>query len=191
MHRGSSQSTGRGRRSLAAALAVLGLAVTGTACTNNYQTNRPYTPTDGINVDVGNPSSDNSVVHVRNLLIISQGAGQGLLSATMVTYNGDALTGVSGNAIKADGTPGAPITASLPQPVTLPPNTPVVLTTGPIVKLQCPDLQAGLDATLTLQFQKAGEVTQRILVLDGSLPQYATVSPSPNPSQSPSAASGV
>ena len=34
--------------------------------------NQPYTPAEGVNFDVGNPSDPKTVVHVRNLLIISK-----------------------------------------------------------------------------------------------------------------------
>ena len=60
------------------------------ACGTDAQTLRPYTPAEGVNVDVGDPSDAQSVVHVRNLLIISKAPGSGVLSASLVTDGRDA-----------------------------------------------------------------------------------------------------
>ena len=49
-----------------------------------------------------------SVVHVRNLLVISKAPGSGVLSASLVTDDRDELTGVTATPIKSDGSEGAP-----------------------------------------------------------------------------------
>ena len=59
-------------RGLLALLAALGLVLVVGACGTDAQTLRPYTPAEGVNVDVGDPSQVKSVVHVRNLLVIRQ-----------------------------------------------------------------------------------------------------------------------
>ena len=171
----------RGFRGAATALLLtMGLLLGTAACGNNAQTLQPYTPAEGVNLDVGNPADQRSVVHVRNLLIISKSRGQGVLSATLVTYGRDELTGVTGSAIKVGGTVGAPFTATLTSPVSFANGTPIVLTDGSPIVLRSADLAAGLTANVTLQFQTAGEATAIIPVVDGNEPQYATIKPAPS-----------
>ena len=79
----------------------LGLVLSVAACGMNVQTNRPYTPSDGVAVDVGDPANPNKVVHVRNLSIISWAPGEGVVSGSIVTADRDSLTAVSGTPIKA------------------------------------------------------------------------------------------
>ena len=91
---------------VAAAAAVLLALVPVAACGRNAQTLRPYTPAEGVNFDVGDMAVPDSVIHVRNLLVISRSAGTGIVSATMVTSGGSlaakvcqiytAATGVGG-----------------------------------------------------------------------------------------------
>ena len=45
-------------------------------------------------------------------MILSRAKGDGFLSATMVAGDRNQLTGISGKAIKADGTDGAPFTGT-------------------------------------------------------------------------------
>ena len=165
-------------------LLVIGLLLVSGACGQNVQTNVPYTPGEGVNVDVGDPSIPDKVVHVRNLLIISWEPGEGVVSASIVTGDRDALTGVSGTPIKVDGTEGVPFTATLPSTVSLANGVLVVLTDEAPITVKSPDLMAGLDANVTLAFQNAGEVTLRVPVVDGNEPQYATIKPTPTPTSS-------
>ena len=67
----------RSRGLLAALLVSLGLLLPVGACGIDAQTLQPYTPAEGVNVDVGDPADARSVVHVRNLLIISKAPGSG------------------------------------------------------------------------------------------------------------------
>jgi hypothetical protein len=171
----------RGFRGAATALLLtMGLLLGTAACGNNAQTLQPYTPAEGINLDVGNPADQRSVVHVRNLLIISKNPGQGLLSATIVTYGRDELTGVTGSAIKVNGTVGAPFTATLTNTVSFANGAPIVLTDGSPIVLRSADLAPGLTANVTLQFRTAGDATAIIPVVDGNEPQYATIKPAPS-----------
>ena len=163
-------------------LLVIGLLLVSGACGQNVQTNRPYTPAEGVNIDVGDPANPDKVVHVRNLLIISHARGEGIVSASIVTDDRDALTAVSGTPIKVDGTEGAPFTATIPNTVSLANGLQVVLTDQAPVTVKSPDLMAGLDADITLAFQNAGEVTLRVPVVDGNEAQYATLKPTPTSS---------
>jgi hypothetical protein len=166
----------------ASLLLVIGLLLVSGACGQNVQTNRPYTPAEGVNIDVGDPANPDKVVHVRNLLIISHAPGEGIVSASIVTDDRDALTAVSGTPIKVDGTEGAPFTATIPNTVSLANGLQVVLTDQAPVTVRSPDLMAGLDADVTLAFQNAGEATLRVPVVDGNEAQYATLKPTPTSS---------
>ena len=169
----------RGLRSVAALLVALGLLLVTAACGNDAQTLRPYTPAEGINVDVGDPAMVSQIVSVRNLLIISRAEGQGVVSATIVTDDRDELTALSGVPIKVDGTEGAPFTATLSQTVSFANGSQIVLTDRPLITVSSPDLVPGMSSSVTMQFKKAGEVKVLVPIVDGNEPQYATISPSP------------
>jgi hypothetical protein len=160
-------------------LLVIGLLLVSGACGQDVQTNRPYTPSEGVSFDVGDPANPDKVVHVRNLLIISWEPGEGVVSASIVTDDRDALTAVSGTPIKVDGTEGAPFTATIGNTVSIANGAQVVLTDQSPITVQSPDLMAGLEAVVTLAFQNAGEATVRVPVVDGNEPQYATLKPTP------------
>ena len=176
--------TGRVRAALAAA--ALAAVLPAAACGGQAQTMRPYTPSEGVNFDVGDQTVPDSVIHVRNLLIISRSAGSGIVSATMVTSGRDTLTGVSGVPYKSDSSKGTPFTATMAGPVLLTNNAQVVLTDKePFITVTgAPGLAAGLDADVTLQFGKAGSVTTRTTVVDGNLSPYNAITPSASPSPS-------
>jgi hypothetical protein len=176
----------RARRTLSVAvtlLTTLGLLLVA-GCGMDAQTSKPYTPSEGINVDVGDPAQNNLVVHVRNLLVIAKAPGQGVLSASLVTNDRDSLTKVSGNPIKLDSSDGAPFTVTLPNAVSIANGAEVVLTETPLILLNSPDLVPGLSAKITLQFENAGETTLTVPIEDGNQPQYASISP---PAATPSA----
>ncbi len=163
----------RGSRLTVATMLALGLVLTATACGMHVQTNNPYTPADGISIDVG-------TVHVRNLTIVSRAAGDGYLAGSMVSTEPEALLAVSGKPIKTDGSDGAAFTATLPDPVALGNGTLVVLTARPLITVKSADLKPGLTASVTLQFSNAGVVSINTTVVDGLSPQYSTISPTPS-----------
>ena len=102
----------------------LALALTG--CGMNAQTLQPYTPAEGVNSSVGS-------VMVRNVLIIADNTGRGVLSASVATYSNDTLTGVTGTPQKSDGSLGSPlVVTSTGLPATLAANTLTVLTDAPV-----------------------------------------------------------
>ena len=143
------------------------------------QTTQPYTPAAGVNFDVGNEDVPSSVVHVRNLLIISRASGSGIVSASMSAVGSDTLVGISVQPYRNDGAQGTPAPAALPGGVPLAPNALQVLTNqSPLLTVSSPDLQAGLDADVTLRFAKAGSYTSRVPVVDGNQAPYTSISPS-------------
>ena len=165
------------RRPLTGVLLALGLLLALSGCGMNVQTMQPYTPADGVNFDVGE-------VHVRNLMVLSREAGEGFLSATLAADDRDALTGVSGIAIKTDGSDGAALTVSQPNPIAVGPGSPVVLTDRTLISVASEDLQVGGEAELVLTFSTAGAATVRVPVVDANQPDYATISPTPTPTPS-------
>ena len=58
---------------LATALLLLGRPARAASCGIDVQTTQPYTPAEGVNVNVGSPA-----VQVRNLMILSREDGDGL-----------------------------------------------------------------------------------------------------------------
>lgn len=156
-------------RRLGAALCVpLALALTG--CVAHFQTLQPYTPGEGVNQQVGS-------VKVRNLMVIADATGQGVVSASLVTYADDALTGVAGVPHKSDNTPGSPLVVTAAGlPLTMPANTLFVLTNAPLrVAVTSPDLKPGMLAEVTLTFAKAGQVKTLAPVLSSSEPEFKGV----------------
>ena len=156
-------------RRLGASLCVpLALALTG--CGMNVQTLQPYTPAEGVNSSTG-------PVMVRNLLIVADNTGRGVVSASLVTYGDDTLTAVAGVPQKSDGTPGSPpvvTTTGLPvqlsrHPLVVPPNAPVR------IAVTSPDLKPGLLADVTLTFTKGGPVKLVAPVVSASEPEYESI----------------
>ena len=169
-------------RNGASLLVAIGLLLFVGACGFNVQTNRPYTPAEGVNADVGDPTNPNDVVHVRNLAIICWAPGEGVVSGSIVTAGRDSLTAVTGTPIKADGSEGAPFTGTIPSTVTVVNGLQVVLTDQPPILVKSPDIMPGLDAIVTLQFENAGEVTMRAPIVDGNIGPYVSLKPSATPS---------
>lgn len=156
-------------RRLGASLCVpLALALTG--CGMNVQTLQPYTPAEGVNSSTG-------PVMVRNLLIIADNTGRGVVSASLVTYGDDTLTSVAGVPQKSNGTPGSPLVVTTTGlPVQLTSNTLVVLTNPPVrIAVTSPDLKPGLLADVTLTFAKAGPVKLTATVVSASEPEYESI----------------
>lgn len=156
----------RSLRSLAASLCVpLALGLTG--CGFGAQTLQPYTPAEGVNTSVGQ-------VMVRNVLVIADSTGQGLVSASLVSYADDTLTAVAGTPQKVDGSAGsALVVTATGLPLAMPPNTLFVLTDAPTrIAVSSPDLKPGLLVDLTLTFATAGQVKVVAPVLSADEPEF-------------------
>ncbi len=175
-----SRSWSKPIRLVAALVVTMAVAVTA-ACGTNQQTLRPYTPSEGVSLDVGGARG----VKVRNLMILSRTEGEGFLSGTLVAKDKNQLSAVSGKAIKSDGSDGAPFTADIPSPINLEPGVLVVLTAGPPIAVSSADLQAGLVAEVTLEFNPAGSATLRVPVVDADEQPYASITPGASPSAAP------
>jgi hypothetical protein len=143
----------------------LALALTG--CGMNAQTLQPYTPAEGVNSSTG-------PVLVRNLMVVADSAGRGVVSASVLTYGDDTLTAVTGTPHKSDGAAGSPLVVTTTGlPLTLTSNTLFVLTDAPLrVAVTSPDLKPGLLADVTLTFTKAGPVKLVAPVLSSTDPEF-------------------
>ena len=169
-------------RAAAALLLSFGLVGLLGACGFGAQTLQPYTPADGTNLDIGTDAA----LKIRNLVIISRAKGEGIVSASLVGNTEDQLTSVTVVPAKPDSSAGTPATATPPAPISLGGGSLVVLTDQqPLLTVRAPDLAPGLSADVTLQFAKAGAVTLRCPVVDGTAGQWQTISPSPSPSPTP------
>lgn len=169
----------RVHRSLVATLLGLALLTLVSACGMDAQTMQPYTPAEGVSVNVG-PAGES--VQVRNLMILSREDGVGYVSASIVAQERDALTAVAGHPFKVDGSEGAAFETTMPNPVGLTPGVLVVLTDRELIEVSSADLVVGAEAELTLTFSTVGEYTVRVPVVDADQPDYETISPSPAPS---------
>lgn len=174
----------RVHHSLAATLIGLALLALMSACGMSPQTTQPYTPAEGVNTNIG-PTGE--WVQVRNLMVLSRGNGEGFLSASLVADQSDTLTGVAGHPIKTTGDAGAEFTATLAKPLELTPGKLVVLTDeAELLTVKSADLLVGGEAELTLSFANVGDQTLRVPVVDAKQPDYATISPRPAASPTPS-----
>lgn len=161
-----------------AAIILSAALITAAGCGFDVQTNRPYDPGEGLNVDVGN--RQDGTVAVRNLLIASREAGTGFISASLTGTQDDTLQRITGRAYTADGTAGTPLTAAMSGPISIEAGSLVVLTDQELIMVTGADLAPGLEAELTLTFATAGETTLRVPVVTADDPQFATISPSPS-----------
>ncbi len=173
----------RGLRIAGAALA-LGASLTLTGCGFDAQTLKPYTPANGVNATQGD-------LALRNVVIIADSAGQGRLSGSLSSVRkADSLAGVSGTALKPDGSDAGALTVGAPN-IPLPAGKLVVLTDPAVaaIPVSSADLKPGLAARV--QFKFGSGVVQDLVVpvVDASSAYYKTISPAPAaPAASASAA---
>lgn len=175
----------RAARFGAAVLLSSALALGTASCGFNAQTLQPYTPAEGVNLDVGEAANNLVGVKVRNLMVLTRADGEGFLSASLIAAEDDELVSASGVALSVDGAEVGPLNVTVAEPVTLDKGGIAVLTDGSPLVVTGP-LQAGLEARITLQFATAGSVTAVVPVVDANQHEYQTVTPSASPSASPS-----
>ena len=164
-------------RPLRVALGGIAAAMLLTGCGFGAQTLQPYTPAHGVNVDAGK-------INVRNLLVVSDGAGTNVVSASVLSPADDRLTEVQVVPILAGGEAGTPLEVSTSAPIRLPANQLVVLTDPEPMVQATGELTPGLTARVTMGFA-SGEKTETIAPVqsfESSI--YATLSPSPAPATS-------
>lgn len=165
---------------LATSLAlVLGLVWTMAACGFDVQTTQPYTPADGVNLDVG-------TLKLRNMMVLSDTSGEGFLAGSVIDSQDEQMTAVSGVPVNSDGSLGSALEITLNEPITIPANQLVTITQLPRIPVLGEGLVPGLEAKLTMTFSRTGTVELIVPVVDKTYQAYETVSPTPYASATPS-----
>jgi hypothetical protein len=155
--------TGRALGIVASLLMAPALA----GCGMNVQSLQPYTPAHGVNADQG-------AIKVRNLLLIADGTGKGVVSASLVSATDDALSGIMATPQRADGSAGPALAVDQPN-VPLPANKLVLLTGATPIKVSGADLKPGLTAEVKLAFSSGAQVTLVAPVMDSTLAEYRSI----------------
>lgn len=158
---------------------VLGMVWTMAACGFDVQTSQPYTPADGVNLDVG-------TLKLRNMMVLSDASGVGFFAGSIVASEDEEMTGVTGVPVNPDGSAGSSLTITLNEPVALPADQLVTITRLPRIPVLGEGLAPGLEAKLTMTFSRTGVVELIVPVVDKTYQAYQTVSPTPYASATPS-----
>ena len=174
-------STRRRRRAVRTLVAGVGASLLLTGCGFDAQTLQPYTPANGVNVDLP-AGQDGRQLKIRNLLLVADGAGKGVVSASIVSPVADSLVKVEGAARKADNSVGSPLTVT-GGPVQLQPNRMVVLTEGEGFTVSGSDLEPGLTADLVLTFKSGVQAEAIAPVMSSESKIYASITPAPAPTR--------
>jgi hypothetical protein len=155
----------RHRLAAAGAVVLVGAALTGCSATNQITTAEPYSPSDGVRAELGDVTAENLL-----LLTSAEGAPAALQGA--LTNRGTAAVTVSI-------TSGAVAVGT----VRLDPAETVLLggETGKAITFAASNPPGGVDP-LTLATGPGGTLTVSVPVLDGTLPEYATLVPTPTAS---------
>lgn len=128
---------------------------------------QPYTPAIGVN-------SDAEGVNLRALTVVAK-EGKGRLTGSLDSASGDTLTSISG---KATGSNFDDLSDLTTESATIQvPAGKLVDLTGQKITLSSDDLTPGLYARLTFAFERAGDVTVLVPVVDAEQPDYASAQP--------------
>ena len=161
------RSSFRHRLAAAGVVALVGVALTGCSATNQITTVKAYSASDGVRAELGDMTAENLIV-----LTSAKGAPAALQGA--VTNRGTAAVTVSlTSGTVAIGT------------VRVKPAETVLLggDTGKDITFTAANAP-GEVTPLTLATGPGGSLTVSVPVLDGTLPEYATLVPTPTPTAS-------
>lgn len=171
-------------RPLRVVIGGLAAAMLLTGCGFDAQTLQPYTPAHGVNTEAG-------VVKVRNLLVVSDGAGNNVVSASVLSSADDRLTDVQIVPVLASGEAGTPLTVSTATPIRLPANQLVVLTDLEPLVQATGELTPGLTARVVMSFASGERADTIAPVQSFENSIYSTLSPKPAPPTAPASAAPV
>ena len=171
------------RRAVRVLVAGLGAALVLTGCGFGAQTLQPYTPSFGTNVDAPG-------VKVRNLLVVAQPNGDGVVSGSILAAEDDRLTDMTAVPLLADNSDGEPLSIRGDR-VTLPANQLVVLSDQENPIVLSGDLGTDTNVRVTLVFDSG--VTAEVVapVVSSENPVFATVTPAPTSTQASSQTPGA
>lgn len=164
---------GCGRRALLAAGVAGAIALSG--CSSTF-TAQPYTPGVGTNMNRGD-------VKLRAMVLVVDGDRAWLTGSVVTDQQADTLTGIDGVAQDSSGNELGDGSLTFEAPRIEVPAGGIVDLTKQGVSTEKGKLVPGLNATLTLTFQNAGEATLVVPVVDTEHPDYKTFSPSAPASQ--------
>jgi len=156
----------RSRLAAAPVVAVALVALAGCSATNEITTDRPYNPSDGVRTDIGD-------VRAENLFLLTAAKGDpGALQGALSNGGDESVQVKIGGEQDSD-----------PTEVRVPAHDTVLLgADGEDVQLASAPAEPGATTPLTLTTAAGGSVTIQVPVLDGTLPEYATLVPTPAPS---------
>ncbi len=174
----STRRTALRARTLGAAI-VLGAALALTGCGMDAQTLQPYTPAQGVNADDGG-------IKVRNLLVVADGHGNGLLSGALTATKADSLVKVSGTALKPNGSDAGALTFT-GGPVAVNASLAVLSSSATPFRTNAATLVPGLTARLSLTYASGAQTTLVVPVVSSSNPIYTPLASAVTPSPTPSA----
>ena len=149
---------------------LVALTVSGCSATNEVTTNTPYALSDGVRATLGPVVAD-------NLMVISSAKGEPGVVSGALTNTGTQTVQVTLTA--AGQTTGSTLRVDAGGTVYLGTGTDL----GENVPVASVDAAPGQVVALTLAAPSAGTTTVQVPVLDGTLPQYATLVPSPAPTR--------
>jgi len=164
------------RAAVSALLAALvAVSIVGCSFTNgNIILPRKYDPSDGVSAELGDLS-------VRNAMVITEGGERGNLVVSVANTSAESLPLV----VQYEGSSGGRTSIDL----TIPSQTTVTYGWGESDQIVLDGIDTTPGALFPVYFQSgSGEGMQvRVPVLDTTLQEYSTLTPSPSPTPSPTA----
>lgn len=170
---------------LATGAVALTLTLSGCSAGNPITTAKPYSASDGVRLDLGGQIS------AANLMIVWPSRdGPGVLLGALTNRSGTATIVTITNKVTIDGLPTPAAGAEFTVAVPLAAGQTILLGTTGGLPTSVPMSNAALGGLLGLELStpESGRQSVSVPVLDGTLPEYSTVSPSPSasPGASPS-----
>lgn len=167
-------------RAARALVAGLGAALVLTGCGFDAQTLQPYTPSFGTNVDA-------TGVKVRNLVVVAQPNGEGVVSGSLIARADDRLTDMTAVPLLADASDGDPLSIRGDR-VTLPANQLVVLSDQENPIVLSGGLGADTNVRFTLTFDSGATAEVIAPVVSSENPVFSSVTAAPSPTPTPTSA---
>lgn len=152
----------RRRLAVAALVASTAVALAGCSATNPITSNEPYAASDGVRVEVGDVTAE-------NLFVLTTAAGE--VAALQGAFTNRGSERVTVTMTTADGSPAGSVPVAAGTTVLLGGD-------GELVDFIATD-PPGAVTDLTIVTEQYGTLTVAVPVLDGTLPEYASLVPTP------------
>jgi hypothetical protein len=167
---------------LALAAAALMLMLSGCSAVNPITTGKQYSASDGVRLELGGQ------VGAANLMVVSPSrTGPGVLLGALTNRTDAATTVTITNKVVIDGLASPAASEEFTAEVPLAAGQTVLLGTAGGFPTSIPISHAPVGGLLGLELStpESGRQSVSVPVLDGTLPEYSTISPRPTPSPSP------